>query len=342
MRFENIDKSSYPPLPENIRSVQPGGGVCYQIELAWGQLRRAYLKAFHADYVRGMAELRRGDATGAPHEILDPRDLKFCSNQCTAHWLPEHDPFQWRDGLPFVRWGLAELQILGWPLLAITWAMWHLPPWWRLSAIIPAVVLAWWASFFRNPWRIIPTAADAIVAPADGKVVDITELPEYEFFDGGPAVRIGIFLSIFNVHINRAPRAGRVLGMHYKPGEFLDARNPESSIRNEFLWIGFEDAEEDVAASIATNAPIVPVADVAAVSNRPRMKFAVRQISGLLARRIVCALRPGQAVSRGEKFGMIKLGSRTELILPRDAVRVDVVVGQTVQAGSSVIARVVC
>jgi phosphatidylserine decarboxylase len=314
---KTIDASTnYPPLPENIRSVQPGGGRCYDIELAWGRLRRAYLKLFRAGYVRRMAERRLGDTAGAPHEVLDPRDLKFCSNQCTANWAAEDDPFRWRDNLPIVRWGLAELQILGWPLVALTVAALMLHGPWRLLAIIPGVVLIWWVSFFRNPHRLIPADADAIIAPADGKVTDITDIVHYDFFDG-PAVSIGIFLSIFNVHINRAPRAGRVLAMHYKPGEFLDARNPESSIRNEFMWIGFEDAEAET------------------------MKFAVRQISGLLARRIVCALRPGQPVSRGEKFGMIKLGSRTELILPRDAVRVAVAVGQVVQAGSTVMARVV-
>lgn len=303
-------------LPENIRSVQPGGGACYEIELAWGRWRRWYLKRFRPGYVRRMAERRQGDPTGAPHEILDPRDLKYCSNQCTAFWYPEDDPFLWRGALPVVRWGLAELQIGGWPLLAMTLFPGSLPSPWRWSAVVPLVVLAWWVSFFRNPRRAVPRESDAIVAPADGKVVDVTELEHYEFFDG-PAVRIGIFLSIFNVHVNRAPRAGRVAAMHYKPGEFLDARNPDSAIRNEFMWIGFEDTE------------------------RPGLKFAVRQISGLLARRIVCALRPGQAVSRGAMFGMIKLGSRTELILPRDAVRVEVQVGQVVRAGSSIVARVV-
>ena len=82
---------------------------------------------------------------------------------------------------------------------------------------------------------------DAIVAPADGTVVDVTPLEHYDFI-GGPAVRIGIFLSIFNVHINRAPCAGRVVEMHYKPGEFLNAMRPESAERNESMWIGFEDA----------------------------------------------------------------------------------------------------
>jgi phosphatidylserine decarboxylase len=316
---------SFPPLPDNIRSVQPGGGVCYAIELAWGRLRRAYLKRLRPGFVRRMAAVRRGDAAGAPHEILDPRDLKYCSNQCTAHWAPEDDPFAWRDRLPVVRWGLAELQILGWPLVAATVVLAVLgPPWWY-ATVVPLVLLVWWVSFFRNPRRTIPGDAGVFVAPADGVVADLLELEHYEFFNG-PAVRVGIFLSIFNVHINRSPRAGRVLEMHYKPGEFLDARHPESSIRNEFLWIGFEDAEGPAGATTGGK-------------DRP-LRFAVRQISGLLARRIVCALRPGQSLSRGQQFGMIKLGSRTELVLPRDVVRVEVAVGDKVQAGSTIIARV--
>jgi phosphatidylserine decarboxylase len=315
----NDEVASYPPLPENIRSVQPGGGVCYEIELAWGRWRRWYLKRFRRGYVARMSATRRGDTTGAPHEVLDPRDLKYCSNLCTAHWAPADDPFRWRDSLPVTRWGLAELQILGWPLVALTVGLALLPAPWRWSMVVPLVVLAWWVSFFRNPHRATPGDADAFVSPADGRVADITELEHYEFL-GGPAVRVGIFLSIFNVHINRAPRGGRVLDMHYKPGEFLDARNPDAAIRNEFLWIGFDDAEPG---------PALP------------RRFAVRQISGLLARRIVCALRPGQAVSRGAQFGMIKLGSRTELILPRDGVRVEVAIGDVVQAGSTVVARVV-
>src|SRR5947207_1592574 len=95
------------PLPDNLRSVQPGGGVCYQMELAWGRWRRWYLKRFRPGYVRRMAELRRGDTEGAPHEILDPRDLKFCRNVCTCEWSPADDPFRWRERMGFARWGLA-------------------------------------------------------------------------------------------------------------------------------------------------------------------------------------------------------------------------------------------
>ena len=301
-------------VPENIVSVQPGGGVCYRIELAWGRWRRWYLKKFRPGYVRRMAERRRGDPTGAPHEIVDPRDLKYCSNLCTAHWAPADDPFAWRERLPFARWGLAEMQLMGWPLAALVVVLLVLGCWWRWLALVPGVLLGLIVYFFRDPPRRIPDEPEAIVSPADGTVAEVTELDHYDFFDG-PAVRIGIFLSIFNVHINRAPRATRVVDMHYKPGEFLNAMNPESALRNEFLWLGLEELAE------------------------PHRPLAVRVISGLIARRIVCTLRPGQAVQRGEKFGMIKLGSRTELVLPRDAVDVGVTVGQKVKAGSTVLAR---
>lgn len=218
------------------------------------------------------------------------------------------------DWIPFAPWGLWELNLLGWPLAAIIAGLIWLGGFWSWLAIGPGVLLFLIVYFFRDPPRRIPAAPGAIVAPADGRVVDVTPLDHYDFI-GGPAVRIGIFLSIFNVHINRAPRAGRVLAMHYKPGEFLNALNPESAIRNEFMWIGFEDAE------------------------RPGLRWAVRQISGLIARRIVCVLKPGQAVSRGADFGMIKLGSRTELILPAGVAQVEVEVGQAVLAGATVLAR---
>lgn len=303
-------------LPENIRSVQPGGGVCYSIELAWGRWRRWYLKRLRPGYVTRMAALRRGDDAGAPHEILDPRDLKYCSNQCTAHWDGADDPFTWRDRLPVTRWGLAELQIMGWPLALIAAVLLLAGGWMKWLAVAPLVALALIVYFFRNPIRTPPSDPLAFVSPADGTIAEVTELEHYEFLDG-PAVRIGIFLSIFNVHLNRSPRAGRVLAMDYKPGEFLNAMNPESAVRNEYMWIGMEDAE------------------------RPGVRMAVRQISGLIARRIVCALRPGDGIGRGKSFGMIKLGSRTELVLPRDLVRIETAVGEKVRAGETVLARYV-
>jgi len=221
---------------------------------------------------------------------------------------------KWFERLPFACWGWRELNLYGWPLLAATIGLALLSPPWCWLAALPAALLALLVYFFRDPPRRIPDALQAIVSPADGKVVEVTPLDHNDFI-GGPAVRIGIFLSIFNVHINRAPLAGRVVDMHYRPGKFLNALDPQSAEQNEFMWIGFETLET------------------------PPRRFSVRQISGLLARRIVCPIRPGVTVARGEKFGMIKLGSRTELILPADAVEVQVKPGDNVHAGSDLVAR---
>jgi phosphatidylserine decarboxylase len=305
-------RSNPEPLPENLRSVQPGGGVCCRIEVAWGAWRRALLKRFRPAYVRRMAELRRGDVTGAPHEILDPRDLKFCRNQCSASWDPADDPFRWRDRLPFARWGLAELQLMGWPLLLLTavfaYYLWYVAP-------VFAVLLALVVWFFRDPRRRVPQEAGMMVSPADGKIAEITRLERDEFI-GGPAVRVGIFLSIFNVHLNRSPAAARVVALRYFPGKFLNAMKPESARENESMWIGFEE------------------------ETPPHRRLIVRQIAGAYARRIVCGLRPGEVVGRGDKFGMIKLGSRTELILADEpGLRIDVKVGDRVKAGTSVLAH---
>jgi phosphatidylserine decarboxylase len=169
--------------------------------------------------------------------------------------------------------------------------------------------------FFRDPRRTVPTGPGLVVSPADGTVAEITELA-YDEFVGGPAVRIGIFLSIFNVHMNRSPAEARVIRLQYHPGAFLNALDPLSAIRNENLWIGLEEEQP------------------------PHRRLIVRQIAGLIARRIVCNLRSGEVVARGHKFGMIKLGSRTELILPiEDHLQVLVRVGQKVHGGATVLAR---
>jgi phosphatidylserine decarboxylase len=189
-----------------------------------------------------------------------------------------------------------------------------LTPYWFL-AILSAVPLCLIVYFFRDPLRAVPGGADVLVAPADGKVVEITPL-EHDAFIGGPAVKIGIFLSIFNVHLNRAPSRSRVIELQYSPGAFLNALNPESAIRNENTWIGLEE-----------EAP-------------PHRRIVVRQISGAIARRIVCALRPGEVLQRGQKIGMIKFGSRTELIIPQnDALTIDVKIGQKILAGTTIMAR---
>ena len=148
--------------------------------------------------------------------------------------------------------------------------------------------------FFRDPARSAPPAAGLVVAPADGKVVAIEEVGHDEFV-GGPAVLVGIFLSVFNVHINRAPAAGRVIGVRYRRGKFLNALRPASARENEQLAVRLQETAA------------------------PYRRYVVRQITGALARRIVCWVKPGDELARGERFGMIKLGSRTELVLPREA-----------------------
>ena len=303
------------PLPENIESVQPGGGVCYRLELAWGVWRRWWLRRFKPGYVERMARLRQGDTAGAPHPILDPRDLKYCRNRVACYWHDADDPFRWRGRIPIARWGLAELQLMGWPLAVFSVvAGWY---WWPL-ALVPAVLLLGVVWFFRDPPRQIPQGPALVVSPADGQIVEISRLDQEEFI-GGPAVRIGIFLSIFDVHLNRSPVEARVIALRYCPGKFFNALKPRSARENESMWIGLEE-----------EAP-------------PHRRLVVRQISGAIARRIVCDLRPGETIMRGQKIGMIKFGSRTELILPdSEELDLQVAIGQRVKAGSSVLAKYSC
>lgn len=262
-----------------------------------------------------MAESRHGDAAGAPHEVLDPRDLKYCRNVCSCWWDTADDPFSWRDRIPFARWGLAELQLMGWPLLVLTllsaYYFWYVAP-------VFGILLGLIVWFFRDPPRRIPEGEGLMLSPADGKISEITRL-EHDEYLAGPAVRIGIFLSIFNVHLNRSPAAAKVISLKYSPGKFLNAMKPASAVENEAIWIGLE------------------------AETPPHRRFVVRPIAGAYARRIVCPLRPGDVLAPGEKIGMIKLGSRTELILPEEpGLHVEVKVGDRVKAGHSILARYGC
>lgn len=312
------------PMDPQLACIQPGGGWIIHLELAWGRWRRWYLKTFRPGYVARMRELRRGEFNGCPHEVIDPRDLKFYQNQGGYYWIREDDPFVWRDRLPFAREGLAELIVFSLVTFGgaalIAWVARAFAPggllemlaWLAATALAVIGILIVW--FFRNPRRQIPGDANFVVSPADGKIVAIDEI-EHDEFIGGPALMIGIFLSIFNVHINRAPAAGRVIGLKYRPGKYLNALRPESARENEQLAVRMECAE------------------------RPGRRMVVRQITGAIARRIVCRLKPGDQLARGEIFGMIKLGSRTELVIPREpGLVVKTRIGEKVHAGSSVLA----
>lgn len=165
-------------------------------------------------------------------------------------------------------------------------------------------------AFFRDPERTPPLDPNVIVAPADGTVMDIVELDENEVLKNKTR-RVGIFLSIFDVHTNRAPIDGRIVYCQHRPGLCLDARRPDCSEKNESMtW---------------------------ALQN-PRVTIVVRQITGAIARRIVAWANVGDELKKGERFGMIRFGSRTELYLPLDA-QVLVKVGDHVLGGSTIVAR---
>ena len=297
-----------------IRCVQPGESGVFVLERFWGRLRRRYLRWLRRGYVARMAGLRRGDCPDCPHDIVDARDLKLYRNVCGFWFPPEADAFAWRDRLPFARMGLAEVVVLGGGGFLVALGLLFIAP---LLAILPAAFGVFICWFFRDPRREIPTDPQLLLSPCDGRVDDIVEVECCVL--GVPAIRIGVSLSLFNVHVNRTPIRGRVFEVRYSSGIFKNAMRRGDHSQNEQLWTVFEPA-----------APGTP-------------RVAVRQIAGPVARRIVCEVRPGQEVAQGEPFGMIKFGSRTELYLPRGAgFTLLVQAGDRVKGGLSRLARVPC
>lgn len=292
------------------------------LELAWGRARRAVLRQFFPNYVKRMADKRQGACPDCPHDIIDARDLKFYRNVCGFWFKPDDDPYRWRAHFGLARMGLAEVVCFSLLFAAASLVLLLLTL--NLDGILAGmaglllfVVFILWGfvvSFFRDPERSIPDAADALVSPADGTVTHIDEVAEPDF-PGGRAFRISIFLSVFNVHVNRTPRSGKVAAIQYFPGAFLDARHPQCGVANEQLWLDLDDS----------------------LSGK---RLRIKQISGKIARRIVCWLKPGEEVQKGERFGMIKFGSRTEIYLPLDApIEVQVQIGAKVKGGSTVLLR---
>ncbi|GAB4223526.1 MAG: hypothetical protein Kow009_15330 [Spirochaetales bacterium] len=219
--------------------------------------------------------------------------------------------------VPITKYGLPQVLIYPGILLA---GMILLLIWGRSSGIlylfegILGVLFLFSLAFFRDPERTVPLDEKLLLSPADGKVTDIEELAESPL--GVPAVRIGIFLSIFNVHINRAPCSVRITRIEYHEGAFRNAMSPEAGNVNESNDVYME-----------------RLAD-------PATPLLVRQISGAIARRIVCAVSPGDSLRQGERFGMIKFGSRTELYVPTgNDLMVHVKVGDKVKAGLSIVAK---
>ncbi len=215
-------------------------------------------------------------------------------------------------------WRYAKSLILG---LMLLWVILHvflffpfpdmLKVFFMMVAVVDVVIIAFVFNFFRNPDRASDACDRCLLSPADGKVVAIEELEENEILKVRMK-RIAIFLNIFDVHVNRAPLAAKVTHRIYTEGKFLNAMDPECSNQNERqLWI-----MEDVSG----------------------FKVAVRVITGLIARRIIPWREVGDTLQRGERIGIIKFGSRTELYVPLDC-EITVKVGQKVKGGQTVLAR---
>jgi len=200
------------------------------------------------------------------------------------------------EGLPF----LIPMVLLTGMLGILGWKVWM-----SLGILLSLFI----AYFFRNPKREIPNLQNIILSPADGKVIHVGECEEDRFLKE-KALKVSIFMSLFDVHLNRAPVSGKVLEKKYLPGQFLVASVEKSSLLNE------------------QNAMILETED--------RIKILLIQIAGLVARRIVCYAKAGDLLRKGEIFGLIRFGSRVDLYLPPE-VKPIVRVGQHVKGGESII-----
>jgi len=180
---------------------------------------------------------------------------------------------------------------------------WLAGPLWALPACLLALFFLW---FFRDPERLIPDSAGAVVSPGDGKVTDVSSV----VMNGNARTRISIFLSVFDVHVNRSPMAGVIREVRYQKGKFLNAMNPASAEHNEQNAVTVE-------------------------GDGQMIEF--KQIAGLLARRIVFTKKVGDPVKRGERLGLIKFGSRVDVLLNASA-NLQIKVGDRVKGGSSVLA----
>jgi phosphatidylserine decarboxylase len=199
---------------------------------------------------------------------------------------------------------VKEGYYFGLPLLLIGGAALFLH--WRIAAYLFLLLALFVFSFFRDPDRVIPSEAGAIVSPGDGRVVVVQD----EDYDRKPGKRVSIFLAVWNVHVNRSPAAGRITKMEYRPGRFIAAMRANASAEN----------EQNVF-TLSTDAG----------------ELVFKQIAGLIARRVVSWKNEGDIVARGERIGLVRFGSRVDLWVPQQ-VQILVKVGQNVKGGSSILA----
>ena len=330
--------------PVNRRFVEPPAGAWKRIgrwfsRLA-GQGRRQYLSRLRPGYVERDREVRRGECRSCgsccdltfhcpfldPEKTLercthyekrtrtcrdfpiDALDLRLTRVPC-GYWFEgggEKAPMR----IPLARYGIREIVLFGGlagagVVLSAFW-FWYLAP-------VFGVALGFVLFFFRDPERRVPSVPDVLVSPADGKVVEIGEVDEPKFL-GQRARRIGIFMSPLNVHVNRAPCDGEVEAVAYRPGRFLGAYKQLASSENERTSLLLRNAAGG------------------------RTRVLVRQIAGVVARRIVCDVAVGERLERGQRFGMVKFGSRAEVYVPADSgFEWSVRVGQRVRGGETVL-----
>jgi phosphatidylserine decarboxylase len=209
-----------------------------------------------------------------------------------------------RETFPIASAGWAYLAVLG----AITAILYYYS--YKTVSVLTASMFLFTAYFFRNPRRTIPKDSRAVLSPADGVVLSVSNVHEDKFL-GGSAKKVSIFLSIFNVHVNRSPVAGEVKYVRYVPGKFLPAFKSHASEINERNYVGLESTG---------------------------FRVLVCQITGFIARRIVCYAKEGNRLDRGQMFGMIKFGSCTEIYVPED-VEILVGPGDSVKGGETIIGR---
>ncbi len=203
-----------------------------------------------------------------------------------------------REGWPFIAIGLVATVVIGWFADPLFW--------------IGLIVTAWICYFFRDPPRVTPVTEGLVISPADGVVSHVGPArPPAELELGSePMLRVSIFMNVFNCHVNRAPMGGKVTRVAYRAGKFLNAELDKASDDNERNGLVIEDGDT---------------------------KIGVVQIAGLVARRIVCFVREGEAIATGERFGLIRFGSRLDVYFPNGTVP-RVALGQTMIAGETVLA----
>ncbi len=209
-----------------------------------------------------------------------------------------------REGVPFILIAAAlAAGSFGLALMRRSWPLW-------LLAFVLTVVALWVAYFFRDPERTGERGDALVTSPADGRVVMIVDVDEPSFVHG-KATRISIFMNIFNVHVNRYPVSGTVRYVHYNPGKFMNAAADKASLDNEQMSVGIETG---------------------------KYKVLVRQIAGAIARRIVTYSKDGDSTRQGDRFGLIRFGSRVDVFVPIGS-KIRVKIGEKPVAGTTVLAE---